>query len=281
MTPTQAKEKSMNENHQLQKEQAGAVARPIDLPRMFDMAMERGPEGVQMLKELVVLRREMEEEAAKREYTAAMVKTQAEMPTVIKSSRNPSNNSSYVKFEHLDEVARPIYQSNGFSLEYSERECPTPEKIRIACKVSHVRGHFEEHFLDGSPDDTGAKGAPNKTKIQGQGSTFSYLQRYLLKMIFNMRTVGEDNDGQGARTVKPRGPEDSTGQTQTDTDPLKKRLWNLLLPVRGAARTWETAEGWLEGKKIIRNDQSVSKMTAEELAVVIDNAELALQEGGR
>ena len=64
----------MNENHQLQKEQAGAVARPIDLPRMFDMAMERGPEGVQMLKELVVLRREMEEEAAKREYTAAMVK---------------------------------------------------------------------------------------------------------------------------------------------------------------------------------------------------------------
>jgi hypothetical protein len=36
--------------------------------------MERGPEGVQMLKELVVLRREMEEEAAKREYTAAMVK---------------------------------------------------------------------------------------------------------------------------------------------------------------------------------------------------------------
>ena len=49
----------------------------------------------------------------------------------------------------------------------------------------------------------GIKGMQNKTQIHGEGSSFSYAQRYLTKLAFNLRIEGEDDDGNKAG----RGPE--------------------------------------------------------------------------
>lgn len=58
---------------------------------------------------------------------------------------------------------------------------------------------------------------------------------------------------------------------------LKSKLWNLLADIRGADKTWATIEQQLSAWNIISPGEKVSGMSAEELTVVIDKAELQLQ----
>ncbi len=49
-------------------------------------------------------------------------------------------------------------------------------------------------------DGKGAKGGDVMTKTHAAGSAFSYGQRYLLKLIFNV-AIGDDDDGNAAGSV--------------------------------------------------------------------------------
>ena len=120
-------------------------------------------------------------------------------------------------------------------------------------------------------DDKGPQGAPNKTGIQGMGSTWSYLQRRLLAMIFNIRIVGEDQDG--------RKPTSTPGASKLDpVKELKSELWALLKDVRGTERNWVVAEAWLRATKppIIGPSETIAGMTAEDLKFVIEKTQLTL-----
>jgi len=253
----------MSQSLELRPESAAATE--IDLPSMFEKAMALGPEGVQMLKELVVLRREMDAERAAREYAGAMLAARAEMPEVTKDSRG--ENSKYAKLEKLDRLAYPIYSRHGFSLEWSEAECHTPNWTRLSCTIQHVAGHKEVKFIQGPMDDRGPKGAPNKTGIQGMGSTWSYLQRRLLAMIFNIRIVGEDNDGNKERTTTGPGEAKPKGQTAAATplepkvasnpaEGAKRALWAALERVASLpsdkTQAVKAAEKWLWGQNICK-----------------------------
>lgn len=69
--------------------------------------------------------------------------------------------------------------------------------MRVLCYVSHREGHTRTYKADMASDGKGAKGGDVMTKTHATGSAFTYGQRYLLKMIFNV-AVGEDDDGNGA-----------------------------------------------------------------------------------
>ncbi len=169
------------------------------------------------MERLYAMLTEENKRIAEQRFNAAMTKAQAEMPLIIKKGNNPSTNSKFAKLEHMAKAILPIVEKYNFSLQFSEGDSPKPEKIRVLCKVSHASdiggkeySHSEMFHLDLSPDDTGAKGTANKTKIHGEGSTFSYGRRYLTAMIFNLTIVGEDDDGnQGHR------PRTTTGKTAT------------------------------------------------------------------
>lgn len=136
-------------------------------------------------------------------YNYAMNECQGEIPQIRANKRNDHTKSGYANLSAIDVVIRPILKKYGFSLSFSTKALENGNKL-LECWVRHVEGHKELHTLDSALDLTGSQGKANKTNVQATGSTVSYLQRYLIKLIFNVVIEGEDNDGNG----EPKPPGD-------------------------------------------------------------------------
>lgn len=149
-----------------------------------------------------------ESEAA---YDEAMAAAQAEMGPIAADANNPQTKSCYASYAALDRALRPIYTKHGFSLSFSSGEGAPPDHVRVVCKVA-CAGHKTFPYLDMPADGKGAKGGDVMTKTHATGAAFTYGQRYLLKMIFNI-AVGDDNDQGGSRPVEFITAEQVSGLT--------------------------------------------------------------------
>lgn len=162
---------------------------------------------------------------AEQQFNASMREAQSEMPVIVKDAKNPQTNSRYALLESVKRKAVPVITKHGFSQQFSQGDGAPEGKIRVLCNVSHVGGHSRLYHMDLSPDDVGAKGNASKTKIHGEGSTFSYGERYLTKLIFNITIVGEDDDGNQGNRPKQPGAGTMGG---VDDRALKRKLADLL-----------------------------------------------------
>lgn len=100
---------------------------------------------------------------------------------------------TYAVIEDIDEAVRPILPQYGFSLSFTTKTREGGGLISVA-KLTHRDGHESVCELPLAIDTSGGK-----TNLQGMGSTSSYGIRYGTKILLNLITVGEDNDGAGAR----------------------------------------------------------------------------------
>lgn len=171
------------------KEQTGMVAMIERLALSPDV-------DVAKLEKLLELQERILNRNAEAAFNDAMRLVQAEMPKIKRNKKNNQTGSLYADLEAVTNQAVPIYTKHGFSLSFSQTDCPIDGKMRVICYCSNS-GYTRQYQYDASLDMTGLKGAANKTPIQGEGSTFSYAQRYLTKLIFNITLTDEDNDGQG------------------------------------------------------------------------------------
>lgn len=232
---------------------------------------------VSKMERLYAMLKEEKAAIAEQKFNEAMRKVQMDMPRIVKDARNPQTNSRYVQLETLSKAAVPIYTVNGFSLIFSEGESANPAKIRVMCEVKHEAGHSRSYHLDLSPDDTGAKGNASKTKIHGEGSTFSYGQRYLMKLIFNLTIVGEDDDGNQNRKPKPEGAS-ALGGAVDDRD-LKWKLVDFFrtkFAIQGRAITEDhkakiTQDLIDEG--FITPEENLGTLAGKRLAEVVEKLE--------
>lgn len=151
---------------------------------------------IDKLKELLVIRAQIEEQGAKRAFATAMTQAQTEMRAVAADATNPQTKSKYASYFALDKALRPLYTKHGFSLSFNTGKADVPEYVRVICDVSHDDGRTKEYHIDMPADGKGAKGGDVMTKTHATGSAVSYGMRYLLKMIFNI-AVGDD-DGNAA-----------------------------------------------------------------------------------
>lgn len=161
----------------------------------------KGNLSVDVIERLAALQERMDADAARKAFSAAMAACQAEMPRIGKLARNPSTGSAYAPLEHVQELAKPVYQRHGFSLSFSEQPHPTPGWTTCCMLVRHVGGHTETHVKSGPCDNKGMKGNPTKSELHGMASTGTYLMRYLICGVFNL-TLGAsdgvpDDDGNG------------------------------------------------------------------------------------
>lgn len=226
--------------------------------------------NVDKMERLYAMLKEENARVAEQRFNEAMRKAQSEMPLIKKDAKNPSTNSMFARLETLKKVAVPIINANGFSQSFSQGDGAPAGKIRVLCRVSHIGGHSNTYHLDLSPDDTGSKGLKNKTGIHGEGSTFSYGERYLTKLIFNITIVGEDDDGNQGNRPKPQGP--SSLAAEPTVKQYAAQLWELLKPVRGTVKTWDAANKWMVDECIIDPDERAPDFTPERFKEVIEKA---------
>lgn len=139
----------------------------------------------------------MMDRQAEIDFSNALAKVQAKMPRIKKSGQIVIKGqvmSSYAKYEDIDAVIRPILLEHGFSLRFNSKS--TGDKIIVYGTLSHEGGHS---ITDEIPLTIEASGAKNS--VQGVGSTITYGQRYLVKMMLNLVFEGEDDDGQKASLI--------------------------------------------------------------------------------
>lgn len=166
---------------------------------------------VEKLERLMSLYERVNASSAEQSYHEAMNMAQSEMGPVAVDATNPQTKSKYASYPALDKALRPIYTRHGFSLSYDTGDSPKPDHVRVLVRVAHRDGHKEVHHADMPADGMGAKGGAVMTKTHATGAAFSYGQRYLLKLVFNISTGEADDDGNGA-TVTATITEDQVAE---------------------------------------------------------------------
>ena len=163
---------------------------------------------IETVERLFVLDQQYRAEKAKIAFSVAFNALQTDISPVVKRGKNygvkqgGKSFSPYARLEDIKDVVDPLFSKHGFSYSISAKESPTPEYTRYILVLRHVSGYSEEHYLDAPTDDIGMKGGATKTKIHGQGSSYTYCHRYLLQNVLGMQLI-EDDDGNASSGVGP------------------------------------------------------------------------------
>lgn len=148
------------------------------------------------LEKLMDLQERFEANNAKKSFNASLVKAQREMPTVYKGRSNAGTRSSYASFDDIMRVVRPVLDTHGLALSFSQSETETT--MTVICTIMHVDGHSSDTPFT-LPKDEVIKSAAGKSVTnlaQAQGSANSYAKRYCLCNALNIVLGDQDDDAQ-------------------------------------------------------------------------------------
>lgn len=177
--------------------QMPALSEATALIQALERAALNPDVNIDKMERLFAMQKEIMARQAETEFNAALARAQSEIPTIKGHKKNQQTGSFYADLVAVCDVAMPIITKHGFSLSFGQGDCPIEGRIRVTCQCAHARGHSRFYHWDAPIDTVGIKGVQNKTQIHGEASSFSYAQRYLTKLAFNLRIEGEDNDGNG------------------------------------------------------------------------------------
>lgn len=140
---------------------------------------------------------------AKMAFTRDFGAMSLELPRIVKKGsvaydKEKGNKSAgqeeafkFALLEDIDSIVRPILPKYGFSISFTTRVREGGGLISVGT-LTHKDGHEKVCELPLAIDTSGGK-----NNLQGMGSTSSYGIRYAHKILLNLITVGEDNDGEG------------------------------------------------------------------------------------
>lgn len=193
---------------------------------------------------------------AEQAFNAAMAAAQAEMRAVAPDSHNKQTHSDYASYAALDRMARPIYTKHGLALSFNSQESKIAEHVLVLCYVTG-HGFTRTYQADMPADGKGAKGGDVMTKTHATGSAFSYAQRYLLRLIFNL-AVGEDDDGNAAgdTSEKPDLPE---GFTQWIEDMREESLQGT----KALTAKWQASSNIFKNFILVKDWESMKAAAKE------------------
>ena len=144
------------------------------------------------IKSMLDIQERMMTKQAEIDFNSEMAQMQIELPRVIKA--NKGHNTTYASYEDIDKQVRPIMTRYGFSISFTANQVNNMQHIEAT--LSHRKGHFKTASLTLPSDTSGSK-----NNVQAIGSSISYGKRYLICMLLNIVTVGEDDDAQSCNVV--------------------------------------------------------------------------------
>lgn len=149
---------------------------------------------IDKLERMVALHERSVAREAELEFNDALNAAQSEIGRIGTSKRNEQTKSDYAEFWAIDAVIRPVIAKHGFSLSFDTEPSESPDIVVVLCRMSHRGGHTRVYRVEMPCDGKGAQGAAVMTRTHAMGAAFTYGQRYLVKMIFNL-AVAKDTDG--------------------------------------------------------------------------------------
>lgn len=182
---------------------------PRELQRMHPLvsaAMASGSLGdPATLRELLAVQREWEAGEARKSYTRALSALKRDLPTVIAKDATvdfQGNSGKRTHYTHatlagvMNAITEPLTR-HGFSLAWVP--ATGDRAVRVACKLTHAEGHFEECVLEAPADTSGSK-----SPAQAIASTITLLSRYTALALLGIATADMKEDtGEGRGPVPP------------------------------------------------------------------------------
>ncbi len=135
---------------------------------------------------------------AERQFNIDLAAAMAEMPSVRKNAvkdMGTKGSIPYANYEQLDKIIRPIEKSHGFCRIFSTAPLEKPGTL-MTLRLLHRGGHSITSTRYQPPDP-----GPGRNETQAIGSADSYARRYLTLAIWNIVTVGADDDGKMASAI--------------------------------------------------------------------------------
>lgn len=200
----------MNNTLELAQAQPMAVARPMNPADLMQSMVASGitADNVSAFTELVKLAEHMEDRTAKREFAAAFIELQKELPTIEGFRPIPDKHGNvkfrYANFDDIDEIVRPICLRHGFSYAFHETR-KEGNSVTVTMTLQHAGGHFREVPYTVR---IGA-GPPNAGESQADISGHSYAQRGAIESGLSLRVVGATDDArmEGSKITQEQADE--------------------------------------------------------------------------
>jgi predicted RecB family endonuclease len=166
------------------------------LLRVLERAAADPNSDVERLDRLATIYERMVSREAETKFNTALVKLQPKLPVLDERGEitgpDGAVRATYATWEDTVEAIGPILARHGFSLTF--RPGRSPKGVPTVTGVlRHEGGHKEVAELELPADTSGDKNA-----VQAVGSTMSYGQRYVARMLLNLISRGEDDDGAAA-----------------------------------------------------------------------------------
>ncbi len=152
--------------------------------------------NVEALEKLADLYLKLGAADAEKQFAAAFVAMQAEMPTIraVKPVMNKPEKGGGVRyvfapFEDIMEQVTPLLKRHEFTVSFSSefRE----GRVIQTCTLQHVGGHKRSNSFGARV----GQGPPGASDAQGDGAASTYAKRFALCDALNI-VIEKDNDGQ-------------------------------------------------------------------------------------
>lgn len=131
---------------------------------------------------------------AEREFSAAFVALQADMPRIVAKTAVPNNDGTvrykFAAYEDIMEQVRPYLQRHGFTLAFSQRFSEgTPQRLVAICTLTHTGGHSRSNEFAVRV----GSGPPKASEAQADGAAGTYAKRFALCNALNI-VIEKDSD---------------------------------------------------------------------------------------
>lgn len=181
--------------HESQLVTMGGQLSPADLIRAV---IDKGVtlESVGVVERLVALAERQEARGAEKQFAAAFVALQSEMPNIQASRAVPNKDNSirykFAPFEDIMEAVKPLLRKHGFTVSFSMSFADG--RVIQACMLQHTGGHSRTNQFMARI----GHGPPGSSEAQGDGAASTYAKRFALCDALNI-TIEHDSDGADAR----------------------------------------------------------------------------------
>lgn len=164
----------------------------LQVVTMLERVLTAPDFDIERAERLWAMQKEVRSEQARAEFVEAMSEMQSRIPAIKRTGQIKNNSgavqSTYAKWEHINEAIGPVLRDHGFALSFRvNQEGP---KITVNCILSHRAGHHESTNVELAPDASGSKNAP-----QAVVSAISYGKRVTASALLNITSYDEDDDG--------------------------------------------------------------------------------------
>jgi len=132
------------------------------------------------------------------ELIKALVKVQAEMPTVIKGQTNPFFQSKYADLATIWTAASPLLEKYGLAI------AQPPSGNGVTTQIMHISGEWIRSTMNMHiVPSWDKKTETNIITPHAHGSAITYARRYMLQGLLGVCPVDDDGEAAMSRSEKP------------------------------------------------------------------------------